>query len=98
MVIVQQGPVLAMLPSCDTHTHTHTQSEYVEESDTEARRTREREKEREQKDQRDVREGKNNNNRLWKGDKLRNKECIHEAARKRRDKVATACRWRRGSK
>lgn len=25
--------------------------------------------------------GENNNNRLWKGDKLRNKECIHEERR-----------------
>lgn len=31
-----------------------------------------------------MREGeKNNNNRLWKGDKLRNKECIHERERER---------------
>lgn len=33
-----------------------------------------------------------NNNRLWKGDKLRNKECIREVWRKRRDKLTTACR------
>ncbi len=68
MVIVQQGPLLAMFPSV-THVVLGERNKNMEKKDREAGRGREREG--------DVRIEKNNN-RLWKGDKLRNKECIHE--------------------
>lgn len=36
-----------------------------------------------------------NNNRLCKGDKLRSKECIHEARRKKQDKLSVQVMPRR---
>lgn len=69
MVIVQQGPLLVMFPSVTHVVVLGQRNKYMEKSDREARRSRER--------LGNVRKEKNNN-RLCKGDKLRNKECIHE--------------------
>lgn len=56
-----------MFPSV-AHVVLGERNKYMEKSDREERRSRERER------LGDVRKEKNN--RLWKGDKLRNKECI----------------------
>lgn len=65
MVIVQQGPVLAMFPSV-THMVLGERNKYMEKSDREESR------------ENGGFEKRENNNKQWKGDKLRNKGCIHE--------------------
>lgn len=58
----------------DTRGVERERNKNTEKRDREAGRGTEREREREKGGS----ENRENNNRLWKGDKLRNKECIHE--------------------
>lgn len=73
MVIVQQGPLLAMFPSV-THVVLRERGIKTRRRGIERQGGVQREREREKGGS----ENRENNNRLWKGDKLRNKECIHE--------------------
>lgn len=68
MVIVQQGPLLVMLPSV-THVVLGERNKNMVSKDGAA--------------ERGECEDRGNNNRLWRGDKLRNKECMHGRERER---------------
>lgn len=67
MVIVQQGPLLAMFPSVAHVVLVERNKNMEKKGGVERARGGEGEGVRTEK----------NNNRLWKRDKLRNKECIH---------------------
>lgn len=69
MIIVQRGLLLAMFPSV-THVVLGERNKNIEKKNREEGGVK-------KKERGDVRIQKNNN-RLWKGDKLRNKECMHE--------------------